>query len=107
MDAEVISAGILREVLESGSVSLQEIRNRVGTGTAHLLHESIRVKNFPSKVDILDEESAAALRKFCLTFYDIRAVILDLALKLDTMRHLNYLPRYPNQATLRILSLTS
>ncbi|KAF8017680.1 hypothetical protein BT93_H2774 [Corymbia citriodora subsp. variegata] len=97
MDAEVISAGILREVLEAGAVSIHEVRDRIGTGTAHLLHESLRVKNFPSKVDVLDEESAAALRKFCLTFYDTRAVVLDLALKLDMMRHLNYLPRYQQQ----------
>ncbi|PKI43096.1 hypothetical protein CRG98_036575 [Punica granatum] len=97
MDAEVISAGILREILEAGAVSIHEVRDRIGMGTAHLLHESLRVKNFPSKVDVLDEESAAALRKFCLTFYDIRAVILELALKLDTMRHLSYLPRYEQQ----------
>ncbi|GAV78527.1 RelA_SpoT domain-containing protein/HD_4 domain-containing protein/EF_hand_5 domain-containing protein [Cephalotus follicularis] len=97
MDAEVISAGILRHVLEAGEISLQEVRNRIGTGTAHLLHESLRVKNIASKVEVLDDDSAAALRKFCLTYYDIRAVILDLALKLDMMRHLDYLPRYQQQ----------
>ncbi|KAH7844496.1 hypothetical protein Vadar_028626 [Vaccinium darrowii] len=97
MDAEVISAGILREVLEAGAISLHEVRNRIGTGTAHLLHESYRVKSIPSKVDVLDEDSAAALRKFCLTYYDVRAVVLDLALKLETMRHLDYLPRYQRQ----------
>lgn len=93
----MISAGILREVLEAGVVSIHEVRDRIGVGTAHLLHESLRVKNFPSKVDILDDESASTLRKFCLTFYDIRAVILELALKLDTMRHLSYLPKYQQQ----------
>lgn len=97
MDAEVISAGILREVLEAGAISMQEVRVRIGTGAAHLLHESFRVKNISSKVEVLDEESAAALRKFCLTYYDVRALILDLALKLDMMRHLDYLPRYQRQ----------
>ncbi|KAI4338595.1 hypothetical protein MLD38_023633 [Melastoma candidum] len=97
MDAEVISAGILREVIEGQVISIRDVRDRVGAGVAHLLHESLRVRNFPSKVDMLDDESAAALRKFCLTFYDIRAVILDLALKLDSMRHLNSLPRYQQQ----------
>jgi GTP pyrophosphokinase len=101
MDAEVISAGILRQVLEAGAVSILEVRDRISTGTAHLLHESLRVKNMSSKIEVLDDDSAAALRKFCLTFYDIRAVILDLALKLDAMRHLDYLPRYQQQ----ILSL--
>lgn len=97
MDAEVISAGILREVLEAGAISIHEVRNRVGSGTAHLLHESIRMKNITSRVDLLDDNTAAALRKFCLTYYDVRGVILDLSLKLDTMRHLDYLPRYKQQ----------
>ncbi|XP_018808358.1 probable GTP diphosphokinase CRSH, chloroplastic [Juglans regia] len=97
MDAEVISAGILRQVLEAGAVSIVEVRNRISAGIAHLLHESLRVKNVSAKVEVLDDETAAALRKFCLTFYDIRALILDLALKLDTMRHLDYLPRYQQQ----------
>ncbi|KAF5752096.1 GTP diphosphokinase CRSH chloroplastic [Tripterygium wilfordii] len=97
MDAEVISAGILREVMTAGALSISDVRDRVGTGTAHLLHESLRVWNISSKVEVLDDETAAALRKFCLTYYDIRAVILDLALKLDMMRHLDYLPRYKQQ----------
>lgn len=94
MDAEVISAGLLREVLEAGALSIHEVRSRIGIGTAHLLHESFRVKNMSSRVDILDDETATALRKYCLTYYDVRAIILDLALKLDSMRHLDYLPRY-------------
>lgn len=97
MDAEVISAGLLTQVLEAGAISIYQVRDRIGTGTAHLLHESMRLKNIPSKVEVLDDDSAAALRKFCLTFYDIRALILDLALKLDMMRHLDYLPRYQQQ----------
>ncbi|RVW55918.1 putative GTP diphosphokinase CRSH, chloroplastic [Vitis vinifera] len=97
MDAEVISAGILREVLEAGAVTIYEVRDRIGTGTAHLLHESLRVKQIPSKVEVLDDDSTAALRKFCLTYYDVRAVILDLAIRLDMMKHLDYLPRYQQQ----------
>lgn len=97
MDAEVISAGILKEVIEGGGISIFEVRDRIGTGTAHLLHESVRLKNISSKVEALDDESASALRKFCLTYYDVRAIILDLVLKLDMMRHLDYLPRYKQQ----------
>ncbi|XP_061991665.1 probable GTP diphosphokinase CRSH, chloroplastic [Rosa rugosa] len=97
MDAEVISAGMLRPVLEAGAISILEVRNQIGTGTAHLLHESLRVMKIPTKVDVLDDDSAAALRKFCLTYYDMRAVILDLVLRLDIMRHLDYLPRYQQQ----------
>ncbi|CAK9170128.1 unnamed protein product [Ilex paraguariensis] len=101
MDAEVISAGILRVVLEAGAISIYEVRDQIGISTSHLLHESLRLKNISSKVEILDDDSAAALRKFCLTYYDVRALILDLAFKLDMMRHLDYGPRYQQQ----ILSL--
>jgi len=94
MDAEVISAGILREALDAGAVRMRDVKAQIGISTAHLLHESLRLKHAPSKLDILDDESASALRKFCLTYYDIRAVILELALKLDMMRHLDDLPKY-------------
>lgn len=97
MDAEAISAGILREVVEGGTISMHEVRDRIGTDTAHLLHESMRLNNISSKVEALDDESASALRKFCLTYYDVRAIMLDLVLKLDMMRHLDYLPRYKQQ----------
>lgn len=95
MDAEVISAGLLRQAVEAGAISIKQVRDRIGIGTAHLLHESLRVKNnILSKVEFLDDDTAAALRKYCLTYYDIRALILDFALKLDMMKHLDYLPRY-------------
>ncbi|EYU24099.1 hypothetical protein MIMGU_mgv1a004012mg [Erythranthe guttata] len=84
-----------------GGISIYQLRDRIGsTGTAHLIHESMRLKNISSKVvddDALDDETASALRKYCLTYYDVRAIILELVLKLDTIRHLHYLPRYKQQ----------
>ncbi|XP_060173963.1 probable GTP diphosphokinase CRSH, chloroplastic [Lycium barbarum] len=97
MDAEVISTGLLREVLEAGAISIYDVRDRIGTNTAHLLHESLRVKHMSLKVEVLDDDNATSLRKFCLTYYDVRALVLDLAIKLDLMRHLDYLPRYRQQ----------
>ncbi|XWS14298.1 hypothetical protein CRYUN_Cryun36dG0110500 [Craigia yunnanensis] len=68
MDAEVFSAGLLIQVLEAGVISIHQVRDHIVTGTAHLLHESLRLKNIPSKdVEVLDDDSLAALRKFCLT----------------------------------------
>ncbi|XP_010555144.1 PREDICTED: probable GTP diphosphokinase CRSH, chloroplastic [Tarenaya hassleriana] len=97
MDGEVISASILSEIVEAGAISIYEVRDRISTGTAHLLHEIVRMKSIPFKIDVLDDETAAALRKFYLTYYDVRAVIMDLILKLDKMRHLDHLPRYSQQ----------
>ncbi|WOL00263.1 hypothetical protein Cni_G08976 [Canna indica] len=106
MDAEVISAGMLREALEAGAITLHEVKAQISTSTAHLLHEGMRIRLLPSKVEVLDDESASALRKYCLTYYDIRAVILELALKLDMMKHLDYLPRYLQQIkSLEILKI--
>ncbi|KAL9253887.1 putative GTP diphosphokinase CRSH, chloroplastic [Drosera capensis] len=77
--------------------SINEVKDRVGAGTGHLLYESWRMKKNPFNIDVLDDKIAAAVRKFCLTYYDIREIILDLTLKLDTMRHLDYVPRYQQQ----------
>ncbi|CAG7882723.1 unnamed protein product [Brassica rapa] len=108
MDAEVISASILSEVVEANAISIHEVRDQIGTGTAQLLHEIFRIKNIPFKVDVLDDETAASLRKFYLTYYDIRAVIMDLVSKLDEMRHLDHLPRYRQQIlSLQVLKIYS
>lgn len=108
MDAEVISAGMLREALEAGAITYHEVKSQISTNTAHLLHESMRLSQIQSKFEILDDDSANALRRYCLTFYDIRAVILELAVKLDTMRHLDYLPRYHQQIkSLEVLKIYS
>jgi (p)ppGpp synthase/HD superfamily hydrolase len=95
MDAEVISAGILREALDAGAVSMLDVETRIGASTAQLLRESLRLEHAPTEVDLLDDERTSALRKLVLSSYDIRAVILELAVKLDMMRHLDdYLPRH-------------
>ncbi|MQM03752.1 hypothetical protein Taro_036541 [Colocasia esculenta] len=97
MDAEIISAGMMRVVLEAGATTLLEVKKYVGVGTAHLLHECLRIRKLRSKVEELHDDSASALRKFCLSYYDIRAVVLELAFRLDRMRHLSYLSRYHQQ----------
>uniref|UniRef100_A0ACD5YM21 Uncharacterized protein n=1 Tax=Avena sativa TaxID=4498 RepID=A0ACD5YM21_AVESA len=95
MDAEVISGGMLREAMDAGAVSIGNVEAQIGAGTAQLLRESLRLEHAPTEVDLLDEERASALRKLVLSSYDIRAVILELAVKLDMMRHLHeYLPRH-------------
>ncbi|ERN02012.1 probable GTP diphosphokinase CRSH, chloroplastic [Amborella trichopoda] len=98
MGAEVISAGIMREVLEGDAITMDEIKTLLGRGIVHLLHEFFRVREIPSRAKLLDDnEDAATLRKFCLTYYDVRALILELSRRLDIMRHLDHLPRYQQQ----------
>ncbi|KAK8940062.1 hypothetical protein KSP40_PGU022663 [Platanthera guangdongensis] len=92
MDAEVISTGLLREAVDAGLLTMHEVKNQISASTARLLHENHRIKNAPI-VD-LDDENADTLRKFFLIYYDIRAIILELVLKLDAMRHLLHLPQH-------------
>ncbi|KAJ6794323.1 putative GTP diphosphokinase CRSH1, chloroplastic isoform X1 [Iris pallida] len=106
MDAEVISASILREAMEEGAITVREVETWIGASTAQLLLESSRMKDVPSEAEDLDDESASELRKSCLTDHDIRAVILELAVKLDAMRHLGHLPKYHQQLTsLQVLKI--
>ncbi|XP_057832629.2 probable GTP diphosphokinase CRSH, chloroplastic [Cryptomeria japonica] len=97
VDAEVIAVGLLREVLEVSAIRRHEINIQLGSEVTHLLDECLRVKKIPKRVDILDENNASALRKFCLAYYDIRALIVELAIRLDMMRHSKHLPKYLQQ----------
>ncbi|KAG6546899.1 hypothetical protein Mapa_011515 [Marchantia paleacea] len=97
MDAEVISTGLLREVVDAGLISYSVIENTLGGSIPRLLHDCSRVRHIPSRVDTLDDDNSKALRQFCLAFHDIRAVVVELASRLDTMRHIHSFPRYRQQ----------
>ncbi|KAG8067266.1 hypothetical protein GUJ93_ZPchr0005g15949 [Zizania palustris] len=99
MDAEVISAGIVREAMDAGTVAMADVEAQLGASAAALVKESLEVRHAPSQVDVADEEAASALRKRCLSSYDIRAVILELAIKLDAMKHLDALPKHQQRTT--------
>ncbi|KAL5202277.1 hypothetical protein ABZP36_013229 [Zizania latifolia] len=99
MDAEVISAGIVRQAMDAGAVAMADAEEQLGPGAAALLRESLAVKHAPSRVDVSDEEAASAVRRLCLSSYDIRAVILELAVKLDVMKHLDAVPKHQQRTT--------
>ncbi|KAG8067264.1 hypothetical protein GUJ93_ZPchr0005g14334 [Zizania palustris] len=99
MDAEVISVGIVRQALDAGAVNMADVEAQLGPGAATLLRESLAVKDAPSRVDVSDEEVASAVRKSCLSSFDIRAVIIELALKLDAMKHLDAVPKHQQRTT--------
>lgn len=99
MDAEVISAGIVRQAMDAGAVTMADAEAQLGPGAAALLRESLDVKNAPSRVDVADEEAASALRNRILSGYDVRAVILELAIRLDAMKHLDGVPKHQQRTT--------
>ncbi|BAF16640.1 GTP diphosphokinase CRSH2, chloroplastic [Oryza sativa Japonica Group] len=99
MDAEVISAGIVRQAMDAGAVAMADAEAQLGPGAAALLLESLDVKNAPSRVDVADEEAASAVRNRILSGYDVRAVILELAIRLDAMKHLDGVPKHQQRTT--------
>ncbi|XP_024363075.1 uncharacterized protein [Physcomitrium patens] len=97
MDAEVIAAGLLREVFEAGYLDTARVETVLCNEVAILLKDCGRVKHMPSLLDTLDEASVQATRQFCLAFHDVRAVVVEVAARLVIMRHSQSLPRYKQQ----------
>lgn len=91
MDAECISAGLLREAVVHGTVSLDEIEDVLGERVMRLAHDVGRVHDLPRRVHSYDENAAERLRSFYLSFHDIRAIVVELACRLDTLRNIDEL----------------
>jgi hypothetical protein len=62
MDAECISAGLLREAVVHGTVSLDEIEDVLGERVMRLAHDVGRVHDLPRRVHSYDENAAERLR---------------------------------------------
>jgi GTP pyrophosphokinase len=77
--AEVVFAHLLRELLEVDAISRHEINLHIGCEITHLLHDCLQVKKIPTRADAWDDDNDYALRKFCLVYHGIRAVIIEVA----------------------------
>lgn len=97
MDVGVMAAGLLQPVVEAGLVGIQRVEQQLGSDVSRLLHDCMRFKRTLDQMDILDEESARAVRQFCLSYHDIRAISIEFSARLHQMRHLQGLPRYQQQ----------
>ena len=97
MDAEVIAAGLLREIVETGYLIISEVEKVLGDEVGVLLKDCSRVKHMPSLLETLDDASVKAMRQYCLAFHDVLAVVVEVAARLDTMRYVQVLPKYRQQ----------
>lgn len=52
-----------------------------------LVHEVQRVRSAPRSIDVYDDRSAAALREQILSVCDTRAVLVELACRLDQLQN--------------------
>ena len=87
MDAECLCAGLLREAVVHGTVSLDEIEETLGERVMRLAHDVGRVHDLPKRVHSYDENAAERLRSFYLSFHDVRAIVIELACRLDALRN--------------------
>jgi len=58
-----------------------------------LAHDCERLHALPRRVGSFDDATAERLRTFCLTFHDVRAVVVELACRVDALRHASHLPQ--------------
>ncbi|CAI5474060.1 unnamed protein product [Closterium sp. Yama58-4] len=89
MEPDVIAAGLLSVTVQRGHVTLPLVHAHVSPAVARLLHDCARLHRLPKRVRALDDDIAAAARQFALAFHDPRAVVLQIAAKLDAMQHLS------------------
>jgi hypothetical protein len=81
----------------AGVLTLAVIEERAGPIIAQLVHDVQRARQLPSRVELLDDTAAAALRELCLSFYDVRATAVEVVARLDALTTPGALPSYEQQ----------
>lgn len=94
---ETVVAGLLADAVHRGVVSLSEVEEAAGASVAALTHDAARLRALPARGAAHDDDSARALRNFCLAFHDARSIFVALAWRLDLMRHSALLPKWRRQ----------
>jgi GTP pyrophosphokinase len=97
LDAPAIISGLLHDVAEDTSVTIEDLRRDFGDTIAKLVDgvSKLRLVKRKSRIEREDlgEEQAENLRKMFLAMVeDIRVIIIKLADRLHNMRTLQYLP---------------
>jgi guanosine-3',5'-bis(diphosphate) 3'-pyrophosphohydrolase len=91
LDTVAIAAGLLHDLVEDTSVTIEEIEKEFGSQVAHIVEGVTKI----SKIDFhtREERQAENLRKMMLAMVDdIRVVLIKLADRLHNMRTLQHLP---------------
>jgi GTP pyrophosphokinase len=92
LDTATIAAGMIHDVIEETSITLEEIKKEFGEEIAMLADGVTKIGEFDFKS--AEEEQAENYRKLLLSMAkDIRVIIIKLADRLHNMRTLNALHR--------------
>jgi len=100
LDATAIAAGLLHDLVEDTSVTVDDIRREFGEQVAHIVEGVTKI----SKIDFAtrEERQAENVRKMVLAMVDdIRVVLIKLADRLHNMRTLEALPPERQQSIAR------
>lgn len=90
MDSESVAAGLLHDVVEDTSVSLDQIKKEFGQDIANLIDGVTKLGRIP--YSSREEQQAENIRKMLIAMSeDIRVIIIKLADRLHNMRTLEYM----------------
>ncbi|GIL83867.1 hypothetical protein Vretifemale_12591 [Volvox reticuliferus] len=98
LDASAMCAGVVAEAADLGVLGAEVIRAQLGPDVAALVHDMLRVRQAPRRIELLDDEGASAVREWCLAFHDVRACVVEVVSWWDELQHLGGLPEFEQQA---------
>ena len=91
MDAQAIAAGLLHEIIENSSSSLEEVEKEFGEEVAFLVDGVVRLGYLKYRTSEIKQ--AESLRKMLIAIsQDLRVIIIKLADRFHSMKTLNILP---------------
>lgn len=76
----------------SFAAGMDAVERALGPAVAALVHDAARVRALPGRGESHDDACAARLRTFCLAFHDVRAVVIELAARAESLRCAQGLP---------------
>lgn len=98
MDTDTLCAGLLHDVAEDTSFSIEDISKKFGADVAMLVNGVTKLRNIP--LASKEEQTAENVRKILLAMSeDIRVMIIKLSDRLHNMRTLKFRPQEKQRAT--------
>ncbi len=89
VSCDVIAAAILSTAFSTSPVfPSTHVRRKVGKRVAQLSEDIVKVRRIPSRIDVYDDEDAAAVRDMCLAFYDISASMVEVVSRLMDLENI-------------------
>ncbi|KXZ53528.1 hypothetical protein GPECTOR_7g978 [Gonium pectorale] len=98
LDADSLCAGVVAEAAALGALGHERIEAALGRGVAALVHDMLRVRQAPRRIELLDDEGASAVREWCLAFHDVRACVVEVVNCWDELQHMGAMPLFEQQA---------